>query len=313
MKIIVIGGCGYIGSQLVNDLLNKGHKIKVIDSQWFGNFLKYDKNLKIVKKDIRDLKISDFSGYKTVFHLANVANDPAVELNESMSFEINIMATKQILEMCISAKVKKFIFSSSGSVYGIKKEKKVTENLSLVPLSVYNKTKMIAERIILSYKNEIQVIIIRPATVCGISSRMRLDVSVNLLTMQALNKGKIQVLGGQQIRPNIHIKDLSNLFIFVFENKKISQGIFNAGFENISIINLAKKIQKKINTKIIIKESNDNRSYRLDSSKILKLGFKPKYNVDYAINELHKCFNDGTLKDMLNCYNVQWMLKKKIK
>ncbi len=313
MKVIVIGGCGYVGSQLVIDLLNKGYKVKVIDSFWFGNFLKKHKNLIVIKKDIRKLKITDFKGYQTVFHLANVANDPAVELNQSMSFEINVLATKQILELCISAKIKKFIFSSSGSVYGIKKQKKVTENLSLIPISIYNKTKMIAERVILSYKEYINVIIIRPATVCGISSRMRLDVSVNLLTTQALKNSKIQVLGGKQIRPNIHIKDLSSLFIFLFENQKIKFGIFNAGFENISIFNLAKKIQKKIKTKIIIKKSNDNRSYRLDSSKIIKLGFKPKYDVNKAIDELIEYNKYGKLKNNLNCYNVKWMIKNKIK
>ncbi len=313
MKVIVIGGCGYVGSQLVKDLLNKGYKVKVIDSLWFGNFLKKHKNLIVIKKDIRKLKIIDFKGYKAVFHLANVANDPAVELNQSMSFEINVLATKQILELCISAKIKKFIFSSSGSVYGIKKEKKVTENLSLIPISIYNKTKMIAERVILSYKEYINVMIVRPATVCGISSRMRLDVSVNLLTTQALKNAKIQVLGGKQIRPNIHIKDLSSLFIFLFENQKIKFGIFNAGFENISILNLAKKIQKKIKTKIIIKKSNDNRSYRLDSSKIVKLGFKPKYDVNKAIDELIEYNNYGKLKNNLNCYNVKWMIKNNIK
>ena len=216
MKIIVLGGCGYVGSVLVKKLLDKQYKLLVIDTQWFGNYLKPHKNLKLIKKDIRNLEKISFKGYKTIIHLANIANDPASELNPNLSWEINVLAFHQLIQKAIKEGVKKFIYSSSGSVYGVKKEKKVTEILHPHPVSIYNKTKMIAERVLLSFKNKIEVIIIRPATVCGLSPRMRLDVSVNLLSIQALQKKKITIFGGKQKRPNIHISDLADVFILFF-------------------------------------------------------------------------------------------------
>ena len=209
-------------------------------------------------------------------------------------------------------RIKKFLYASSGSVYGIKKERKVTENLELVPISLYNKTKMIAERIIASYSDQIDFYCIRPATICGYSPKMRLDVTVNLLTFNALQKGLMTIFGGKQIRPNIHIQDISNIFIH-FLNKKLPSGFYNAGFENLSIIQIAKKIEKKVNTKIkIIKNTNDPRSYRQDSSKLLKTGFKPKFGVDYAIDELIEKFNNKQLKEKKYFYTVKTMLNKKI-
>lgn len=312
MKILVLGGCGYVGTKLVNNLLSakNNFKVHVIDNQWFGNYLNKHKNLKVSKKDIRKLNQKDFQNTKVVIHLANIANDPAVELNETLSWEVNVLSSKKIMDFCLKAKVKKFIFASSGSVYGVKKEKKVTEDLELVPISAYNKTKMIAERVILSYKNKIKVYCIRPATVCGFSERMRLDVSVNLLTMQALKKKKISVFGGSQIRPNININDLVTLYRMFIE-KDFESGFYNAGFENLSIMQIAKKIQKIIPCEINIKNSNDKRSYRLDSSKILSLGFTPKKTVDDAINELINLYNSGLLQDREEYYNINWMKRKK--
>ena len=275
MSILITGGCGYVGDFLTNKLLNDNKKVKVIDNQWFGNFLKKNKNLSIVKKDIRNIDLKDLKGIKTVVHLANIANDPAVELNPTVSWDINVLSTYNIVNLCIKSGVEKFIFASSGSVYGVKKEKKVTEKLDLVPISIYNQTKMIAERVLYSYKNKIKIYCIRPATVCGFSNRMRLDLSVNMLTMQALEKKQINVFGGSQIRPNINIYDLVNLYI-LFINNDFESGFYNAGFENLSILKIAKKIQKLIPSKINITKSNDIRSYRLDSSKILSLGFKPE-------------------------------------
>ena len=192
MKIIVTGGCGYVGSVLVNKLIQK-HYVKVIDNQWFGNFLPKNKNLEIEKLDIRDISDKlDLKGYDSIIHLANIANDPSVDLDPTLSWEVNVLSAKKLIEVCIKNKIKKFIYASSGSVYGIKNEKNVTEDLDLVPISTYNKTKMICERVFLSYKNDIDVLIARPATVCGYSPRMRFDVSVNLLTLQALKKRKLQ-------------------------------------------------------------------------------------------------------------------------
>ena len=172
MNILVTGGCGYTGTLLTNDLVELGHNVTVVDTQWFGNHLKKRKNLKIIKLDIRDHESIPLKKIDTVLHLANIANDPSVELNSKLSWEVNVLATQKLVENSIKNKVKHFIFASSGSVYGVKKEKKVTENLPLFPISTYNKTKMIAERILKSYENDIKVHCIRPATVCGFSPRM---------------------------------------------------------------------------------------------------------------------------------------------
>ena len=312
MNVMVTGGCGYIGTQLVNLLLKNNMKVLVIDTQWFGNYLSKHPNLIVKKKDIRDLKISDFKKIDSIIHLENIANDPSVELNQNLSWDVNVLASKKIIELSIKAGVKHFLYASSGSVYGVKKEKKVTEDLDLLPISVYNRTKMISERVLLSYSNKIKVHCIRPATVCGFSDRMRLDLSVNMLTFQALKNKKITVFGGKQIRPNIHIKDMVNLYLFFLKNKKFPVGCYNAGFENLSILNIAKKIQKKINSKIVITKSNDNRSYRLDSSKLLKLGFTPKFTINDSIEELIELFDNKILKDKKSFFNVKWMKSLKI-
>lgn len=311
MKIVILGGCGYVGSVLVEKLLNKKHKLMVIDTKWFGNYLKKHKNLKIIKNDIRDLKNIKFNGYDTIIHLANIANDPASELNPTLSWEINVLSTYQLIEKAINEGIKNFIYSSSGSVYGIKKEKKVTEDLPPYPLSIYNKTKMIAERVLLSFKDKINIKIIRPATVCGLSSRMRLDVSVNLLSIQALEKKEINILGGKQKRPNIHILDLVNVFIYFLE-KKVKNGIYNAGFENLSILAIGKKIQKIIDCKIKINKSNDLRSYNLDSTKLIKTGFSPKYSINDAIKEIKFAHETSKLISKPQWYSVKWLKSIKV-
>ena len=191
-------------------------------------------------------------------------------------------------------------------MYGLKSEPDVTEDLDLVPLSEYNKTKMVAERVLFSYCNEMAVQIVRPATVCGLSPRMRLDVAVNLLTMQALAKGEITVLGGDQIRPNIHIDDVTDLYLFLLENPQIA-GIYNAGFENLSIAEIADKVARVTGATVRVKPSNDPRSYRVNSDKILATGFRPKKSVDVAIDEMVKAFREGVLEDDDRHYNLKWM------
>ena len=314
MKILVTGGSGYKGSVLVPKLLKAGHEITSLDTNWFGNYLQNSNNLTQIKGDIRDLENLSLKGFDTIIHLANVANDPAVELNPTMSWEINVLAGHQLIEKAIKENVKHFIFASSGSVYGIKEEEKVTEDLPLVPISTYNKTKMIAERVFISYSNKIKFHSIRPATVCGLSPRMRLDVAVNLLTFQAITKGKITVLGGNQVRPNIHIDDICDVYLHLISNcKQIDSGFYNAGFENISILEIAKIIQSKINCEIEIKHSNDPRSYRQDSSKLVETGFKPKKNVSIAIDEIIQNFNSGKLSDQPEWHTVKWMKENNIK
>ena len=309
MKILITGGCGYKGSYLIPLLLEAGHEITSIDTQWFGNYLKSHKNLENIKLDIRDVKKIPLEGKDVVIHLANIANDPAVELNPNLSWEVNVLAGQQLIDRAKRNGVSQFIFASSGSVYGLKEEPNVTEDLELVPISVYNKTKMVAERVFLSYKDKMMVHCIRPATVCGFSPRMRLDVSVNMFTYQALKNGKMTVFGGNQTRPNIHIKDIANVYKHFIDNPQIDSGCYNAGFENISIKEIAEMVNEIIPSQIEITESNDPRSYRQDSSKLLATGFKPKFSVLDAIKDISNLYKVNELPDGDNCYTVKWMKK----
>ena len=308
-KLFVTGGCGYVGSLMIQNFLDR-YIVKNIDTQWFGNKLKKNDNLTNIKEDIRNLS-GEFIDKDTyaVIHLANIANDPSVELDQTLSWEVNVLAAKNLIEKSIKAGVKKFIYASSGSVYGVKTEEKVTEDLDLVPISAYNKTKMICERLLLSYKDKIDVYIIRPATVCGLSPRMRFDVSVNMLTLQALKNKQITIMGGSQTRPNIHINDMIGVYEHILTND-VEQGIYNAGFENISILDLGKKIQNKIDCKIDIIESNDPRSYRQCSDKLIETGFEPKFDVNNAIDEISNAFYNKNLIDEESCYTVKWMKNK---
>tara|TARA_Y100000816_G_scaffold266619_1_gene227315 strand:- start:77 stop:1030 length:954 start_codon:yes stop_codon:yes gene_type:complete len=311
MKILVTGGCGYVGSLLVPELLKKKYKVTVIDTQWFGNKLKKNKNLKNFKIDIRNIDKINLENIDKIIHLAGIANDPSADLNESLSWEINVLATRQLIEKAIKKGVKQFIYASSGSVYGIKRERNVIEDLDLLPISTYNKTKMIAENVLNSYKDKIKIHIIRPATVCGISPRMRFDVSVNMLTIHAIRKKLITVLGGKQVRPNIHIKDMVNVYLHFLKNSQLPSGAYNAGFENISILKLAKRIRKFLDTKIIIKKSNDPRSYRQSSKKLLRTGFFPKFKIDDAIKEIIDEYKSKK-KVEKSSFTVKWMKKLKI-
>lgn len=314
MNFLITGGCGYIGSRITEHLLAKKHNVLVYDSFWFGNSLKKNKKLKVVKGDVRNFANLKIKNIDTIIHLANVANDPAVELNPNLSWEINVLASKIIAEHAIKNKVKKLIFFSSGSVYGLKKEKKVTEDLKLNPISVYNKTKMIAERVFLSYKDKLDVTCLRPATVCGVSNRLRLDVTVNKLTFDAFYRKKIFVDGGGQVRPNIHLEDIVRIIDhFALSKKKFKHNIYNIGFENLSILQIAKKVKKKLNVEIFINKAKDIRSYRQDSSRLLRTGFRPKYNVELAINQLLSYFKKHKLKKFgTNNFNLKKMKKLKI-
>jgi nucleoside-diphosphate-sugar epimerase len=308
MNILVIGGCGYTGSVLVKDLLEDGHRVVVFDAAWFGSHLSSHPNLTVKFGDIRFDELP-MEGIEAVFHLANVANDPSVDLAPTLSWEVNVLATMRVVEAAIHAGVQSIIFASSGSVYGVKEELEVTEDLELVPISVYNKTKMVAERVLLSYKDQIKTWIVRPATVCGLSPRMRLDLSVNLLTFQALKNSKITVFGGDQVRPNIHVDDLSGVYRHVLAGKA-PPGVYNAGFENISIIEMAKMIADRTGSEIQVSESDDPRSYRQSSMKLLTTGFTPSKNISAAIQELVNAFSTGRLSDKDEWYTVKSMVAK---
>ena len=309
MNILVTGGCGYKGSALVPELLKDGHSVVSFDTNWFGDNLKEHKSLTKIRGDIRNIDSIPMDGIDTIIHLANIANDPAVELSPNLSWEVNVLASYQLADKAYRSGVNQIIYASSGSVYGIKDELKVTEDLSLVPISVYNKTKMVAERVFLSFKDHMDIKCVRPATVCGFSPRMRLDVSVNMLTYQALKNGKITVFGGSQTRPNIHIKDMVNVYKHFLKNKNIPSGCFNAGFENISILDIANEVSRLINTEIKVTESNDPRSYRQDSAKLLATGFKPRYSISDAIKEIKNKFEDGMIDGSEENFTVKWMKK----
>jgi len=312
MKILVTGGCGYVGTELTHKLLEDGHQVRVIDIQWFGNYLKPHPNLEILKEDIRNTDLIPLDSVEVVIHLANIANDPGVELNPTLSWEVNVLAAQQLADRAVRKGIRQFIFASSGSVYGVRNELQVTEDLSLVPISVYNKTKMVAERILLSYADQMSIHNIRPATVCGYSPRMRLDVSVNMLTIQALKNKLMTVFGGQQTRPNIHMQDMVNVYRHFLANPQLPSGAYNAGFENITILDIAQKVASKIGAEIKITESNDPRSYRQNSDKLLATGFMPKYTVEDAIEEVIKNYQSGKLTDNDRCYTVRWMTHLKL-
>lgn len=311
MNILVTGGSGYVGHNLVKKLLSRGFRVSVIDTNWFGCWLPKHPLLTVVKKDIRDITPTDFMGMDVVIHLANIANDPAVDLNPLLSWEVNVLACHRISEYSVKAGVKQIIYASSGSVYGVKDEEKVTEDLDLVPISSYNKTKMIAERVFLSYRDKLAVHNVRPATVCGLSPRMRFDVSVNMFVSQAFRNGEITVLGGDQVRPNIHIDDLVELYEFFIENPDIPSGAYNAGFQNVSILDIARMVTDQISADIRISPSVDPRSYRLDSSKVLDLGFAPSRNVGQAIAEIKKAMEGGLADTDIN-HTIRWMSTLKL-
>lgn len=309
MNIFVTGACGYKGTVLVPKLLKAGHKVTAFDIQWFGNYLEPHSDLTVVKGDIRNIDEVDLDGIDTVIHLSSVANDPCGDLDPKLTWEISCLATMHLADRAKRTGVKQFIYASSGSVYGISDEPQVTEELELFPLSEYNKTKMCGERIVLSYSDDMIVQIVRPATVCGYSPRMRLDVSVNMLTMQALENGKITVFGGEQTRPNIHIDDITDLYLFFLDNPQHT-GVYNAGFENLSIREIAEMVCQMADAEISVTPSNDPRSYRVNSDKLLATGFRPKKTVRDAIEELTGLYSQGVLKNKPNFHNLNWMQKE---
>jgi nucleoside-diphosphate-sugar epimerase len=309
MKLFVTGACGYKGTVLVPKLLEKGHEVVAFDIQWFGNNLRPHPKLTVVQGDVRNPEEIDLTGVDAIIHLSSIANDPAGDLDPKLTWEVSCLATMRLADKAQRMGIKRFIFASSGSVYGVKEEEQVTEDLELVPISEYNKTKMCAERILLSYRDDMVVQIVRPATVCGYSPTMRNDVAVNLLTMLALKNGKITVLGGDQYRPNVHMDDITDLYLFLLDHPEHT-GIFNAGFENISIMNIAEMIAKHVDAEIEVKPSNDPRSYRVNSDRLLATGFRPKKGVEDAIKELVGLYRQGAWTDDLSYYRMKWMQKE---
>lgn len=303
MKVLVTGGCGYKGSVLVPKLRAAGHQVLTMDTGWFGGNPDF-------KGDIRTWNIPE--PFDAIVHLAGIANDPCGELDGRLTWECNVYATMRLAEQAVKLGVQQFIFASSASVYGIKDNKPVVETDDMAPVSDYNKTKQSAERVLLSYADKMAIQLVRPATVCGYSPRMRLDTMVNMLTTQALSNGKITAHcgehGGNLMRPNIHIQDVTDLYLFMLERPHLT-GAYNAGFENISAMDTAEMIAKEVDAEIIITPVKDKRSYAVDSSKLLKAGFKPKWTVKNAIEEIVAKYKSGELVPSENMMNLAWMRK----
>jgi nucleoside-diphosphate-sugar epimerase len=319
MNILIAGGGGYVGSELSKSLLDDNHKITSLDLYLYGeDVMPNHKNLDLIKGDIRNPNLLKkiFKNQDIIIHLACISNDPSFELNPELGKSINLDSFEPMVKIAKDSGVKRFIYASSSSVYGVKNEKNVHEDMPLEPLTDYSKFKAMCEDILLKYKSsDFEVVVIRPATVCGYSKRQRLDVVVNILTNLAYNKGEITVLGGDQLRPNIHIKDMIEAYkILISADAKIVNGqIFNAGYQNIKVIDIANLVKNNVDkdVRIIKKKSNDDRSYHISSDKIKKiLDFSPFFTIEDAIKDLINAFDNKLLIDPLNnikYYNIKLM------
>lgn len=330
-KILVTGGAGYVGCVLIPKLLAKGYAVSVYDLMIYGEQgLPKHPNLKVINGDIRDEDKMREScrGVDSVIHLACISNDPSFELDGGLSKSINYDSFEPMVVAIREAGVKRFIYASTSSVYGVSDAPEVTEEHPLIPLTDYNKYKGLTEPLLLKYQApEFTTVIIRPATVCGYSPRTRLDLSVNILTNLAVNKGKITVFGGSQKRPNIHIEDITDLYVDLIERPKeqIAGETFNAGYQNHTIADIAQMVKKIVEEEmperapiqIDTSPSNDLRSYHVSSAKILKkLGWAPKRTIEDAARDLCKAFKAGKLPNSLDdsvYFNIKRMKEVNLK
>jgi len=324
MHIFVPGGAGYVGSLLVPTLIKRGHKVTVFDLYLYGKDvfkeIKSHPNLKEVVGDVRDLEVMKkaLKGCDSIIHLACISNDPSFELNPELGKSINLDCFEPLVKMAKEMGVKRFIYASSSSVYGVKDVPNVTEDMELEPLTDYSKFKADCEKILLNHLSEDFICtVLRPATVCGYAPRQRLDVIVNILTNLAYNTGKIKVMGGSQMRPNIHIKDMVRAYLRVLEAPAdLVQGkIYNVGYHNHPVTAIAemvkKGVQKKRPVEITVEPTNDNRSYHVSSEKIKKeLGFVPEHTIEEAVDDLVLAFEKGFLPNSLSedrYFNIKTM------
>jgi len=309
-------------------MLSAGYFVKVIDLYIYGedvlSEVKGHPHLQEVKGDIRDRTLleKELPGTEVIIHLACISNDPSYELDPQLAKSINYDAFLQLIEVAKKSGVKGFIYASSSSVYGIKNELEVTEDLNLAPLTDYSKYKALGEEALLAAAaDDFVVTIIRPSTVCGYSPRLRLDLTVNILTNHAVNKRTITVFGGEQKRPNIHINDMTDLYLFLLEQppEKIQKKIYNVGYENFKVKELAEKVKNTLGGKIdiVYTPTNDNRSYHVSSAKIKKeLGFAPKFTIEDAILDLLAAFKAGKIPDSMTdirYYNIKTMQQLKLR
>lgn len=322
-KIFITGGAGYVGTVLTEMLLKKNYQVTVLDLMIYGDNIENNNKLNKIYGDIRNVELLKkvLPGHQIVIHLACISNDPSFELNPTLGKSINYDSFKDLLNISKKSGIHKFIYASSSSVYGIKKEKKVVEDMQLEPLTDYSKYKALCEEILIKDKSKNFVkIILRPATVCGYSKRQRLDLVLNILTNLAYHKREIQVFGGSQLRPNIHIKDMCKAYISLMEapSDLVNNQVFNVGFENFSVAELASMVKSNIgnDVKIIEKTTNDMRSYHVSSDKIKKLiKFNTEKSLVDAVIDLKKVFELKLLNDPLNnenYFNIKKMQKIKL-
>jgi nucleoside-diphosphate-sugar epimerase len=315
-KVLVTGGAGYCGSRLVPQLLDRGYKVTVYDIMYFGSeFLPKDNpNLRIVRGDIRDTETlaAASAGHDAFVSLGCISNDASFELDEKLSTSVNLDAFEPMVLAAKKADIKRFIYASSSSVYGVSDQPNVTEDHPLVPLTLYNKYKGMCEPLLRKHTDDsFTGVTFRPATVCGYAPRQRLDLSVNILTNHAVNANKITVFGGSQLRPNLHVQDYCDaveLFLTA-PSEKVQNEIFNVGYQNLSLMEIAELVQKVVSREfsekgevsIATTPSDDLRSYHINSDKIRRvLGFAPKYTIEDAIKELCDAFREKRLPDSMN-------------
>ena len=324
-KLIVVGGGGYCGSVVVPQLLKEGWDVTVFDTFWYGtNHLPKVPNIHLVQSDVREIaKVKEaLVGQEYVLHLACISNDASFELDEKLSTSVNLESFEPLVIEAKKAGVKRFVFASSSSVYGVSDSPDVTEDHPLVPLTLYNKYKGMCEPLLKKHTDSSFIgVIFRPATVCGYAPRQRLDLSVNILTNHAINKGTITVFGGDQLRPNLHIQDYADLckLLLTAPHEKVANETFNCGFQNMSIMNIAKIVKQVVeevfpekgDIPIRVTTSDDPRSYHINSEKIYKaLGFKPKYSIEDAVRGLCTAFREGKLPNSFDdnkYFNVRTM------
>jgi nucleoside-diphosphate-sugar epimerase len=322
--VLVTGGAGYVGAVLVPKLIRAGYKVTVFDLYLYGSDvlkeIKGNSQLREIKGDIRDCKSLDaaLEGVDAIIHLACISNDPSFELNPDLGKSINFDAFESLVSLAKKNRVQRFIYASSSSVYGIKEEEQVTEDLPLEPLTDYSKFKAMCEDVLLKHAtDDFTCFTVRPATVCGYSPRLRLDLTVNILTNHAINNGVIKVFGGKQERPNIHIQDMAEFYLhaLTWPHHKIHKKIYNVGHHNYSLDAIAGIVKSVIGEDISIHHAatDDNRSYRVSSAKLQNdLGFAAKYSVEDAVRDLKRAFENGLIPDSMQdprYFNIELMRK----
>ncbi len=311
--VLITGGAGYVGTLLTQQLLDEGYTVSVYDTMYYGCFLPSHPRLTTYEADIRDTEkfAEACQGVDTVIHLACISNDPSFELDEDLSKTINYDCFEPMVVAAKKAGVTRFVYASSSSVYGVSEQPDVTEEHPLLPLTLYNKFKGMCEPLLFKHQDENFVCVtIRPATICGYSPRMRFDLSVNILTNHAINNNKITVFGGSQLRPNLHIQDMCDLYklLLTVSSEKIAGQTFNAGYQNLSIMRIAEIVRdivqeefpEKKDLEITSTTTDDIRSYHINSDKIARhLGFKATHTIEDAVRDLCQAFKAGKLKDTL--------------